>query len=444
MAASPAIIGFGITGQSVARYLLSKGQAPTVLDTRGARTEAVDFDLEYHWDCATWPERVLGQTSEVFVSPGLPPAHPLLQQAHEAQLPVYSDIDLFMRAVPGKVLGVTGTNGKSTVVSLIGHLLNAQGYRCKVGGNLGTPALDLLNEDADFYVLELSSFQLAHSGELPFARACILNISDDHLDYHGSAEAYCEAKQRVYAAAKHCVSNRDDPRTRPSSGRESITFGVGPGIAPLDLSLAKADGEDWIVQGEKMLHAASRLPVPGRHNAINCMAALAMVQPWFESDRLGEALMGFAGLPHRFALVAERNQVAFINDSKATNVGSTLAALGSLPADNQVVLIVGGDGKGARLDALLPAMRGRIHSLVALGKDGEQFRPLAAALERPFYDVAAMEAAVERAAAVAPSPGIVLLSPACASTDMFANFEARGEAFENAVASLALPAMSGD
>ena len=422
------VLGFGVTGQSVARYLTAHGANPIVLDSRAQQSVDPDWSqLQVHWGVEKWPSRMLRETERVIVSPGLPPHHPLVREAHDAGLLLQSDIDLFMSVVDQPVIGVTGTNGKSTVVTLVGHLLRTAGITCSVGGNLGVPALDLLNEESEITVLELSSFQLAHSCELRLASAALLNISDDHRDWHGDFDSYQQAKMRIYVNAKYSVG-------AAGSQLPMDAYISSAGSSASHWKVASFEGAPWIYHGEAPLLAVSELPISGAHNVENCLWALALVQPWIAPQQAAGLLKGFLGLPHRFATVAGPDGVCCINDSKATNVGATLAALEGFEPDMRLILIAGGDSKDADLTPLGEAMHGRVKLLLTLGKDSRRLNRIATDYDIAWREVQDMDHAVASALEVAAQGDTVLLSPACASLDMYANFMARGEHFSQLLA----------
>ncbi|MCY4565854.1 MAG: UDP-N-acetylmuramoyl-L-alanine--D-glutamate ligase [Gammaproteobacteria bacterium] len=347
---------------------------------------------------------------------------------------------LFFAPVREPVHAVTGTNGKSTVTSLVGHLLAGAGARPGVGGNLGLAALDAIGPDRDCYVLELSSFQLERTHTAPLKAATILNVSGDHLDWHGSMDCYAAAKQRIYEGAERAVSNRGDALTHPRCGRpdELITFG-GDEPEPGHWGIRVRRGQRSLACGGRALLETSRLPLAGRHNEQNVLAALAMVHGGdFRGDEaaLEAAVAGFSGLAHRCETVASLGAVTYVNDSKATNVGAALAALSGLgDPPGSVVLIAGGDGKSADFTQLGDAIAECARHLVVLGADGPAIER--AVRERvPVSGARDMDEAVRQAAAAARPGDTVLLSPACASFDMFENFEARGAAFRDAVVEL--------
>jgi len=449
-AARTVIIGLGITGFSCLRHLAGQ-RVLSVLDTRDVPPNAApaqrDFPaVDFHFGPAATRFDFAGVT-EVIVSPGVSLAHCLVRKALAAGAEVQSDIDLFCAAVAAQgaapVHAITGTNGKSTVTALTGHLLEALGRNPGVGGNLGEPALDLLATGRDSYVLELSSFQLERMREYPFAAATILNLSEDHLDRHGSMAAYVAAKQRIYRGVGRAVANRHDPLTLPNLPvGELVTFGLDAPAAGHWGIIGQA-GRRWLALGERALVAVDELPLAGLHNALNVLAALALVAPPGLADDAGHcaalaaAIRGFTGLAHRCQRVAEIAGVQYVNDSKATNVGATLAALAGLGAPDRrnVLLIAGGDGKGADFAPLAPAAERFVKRAILLGRDAPRLAAALAAVTA-VEQVADMPAAVAAAARVAEPGDTVLLAPACASLDMYRNFAARGEAFAEAVEAL--------
>ena len=438
-AAPVLLVGLGVTGLSCARYFSRLGQSVRVLDSRrqppglsglGELRESVDLRL------GSFDESALEGVAEVVVSPGVSLDEPLLVEARRRGLQLVGDIEIFARVVPAPVAAITGSNGKSTVTSLLAELARAAGLEVRAGANLGTPALDLLEGDVpDLYVLELSSFQLETTDSLAPRAACVLNISADHIDRHGSLEKYAAAKARILARAQCVVLNRDDPRVMAMwDGRTPcISFGLGtPGEG--EYGLVETPAGPVLARGGQQLLPASSLKLRGRHNCANALAALAMAEALqLAQDKVLPALAAFPGLPHRAEWVATRAGVEWINDSKGTNVGAAVAAITGM--DGPVVLIAGGDGKGADFAPLAEAARGRVRAAVLLGRD-------AVVLEQALAGVCAtarvdgIEQAVSAAAALAQPGDSVLLSPACASTDMYNDYRERGSRFAAAVREL--------
>lgn len=440
-----AIIGMGVTGYSCLRYLAGRDEL-LLLDTRddpphGAAARQDFPQARAAFGAAACREDLDG-VDRVIVSPGVTLDHPLVDRARAGGALVESDIDLFCQAARAPIYAVTGTNGKSTVTALAGHLLTQLGTNPGVGGNLGEPALDLLREPRDCYVLELSSFQLERMNRYPFRAATILNVSEDHLDRHGSLADYARSKQRIYAQAHRAVANRGDANTLPDVDvAELVTFGAdrpGPG----HWGVGTVNGAVCLLRGSETVMAVADLPLAGMHNALNVLAAFALVarDDTAVAD-LASAAATFRGLPHRCQPVAERGGVVYIDDSKATNVGAALAALEGLAADGvrrsapHIVLIAGGDGKGADFAPLADGVRRYVKAVVLLGRDAPRLQQAldgTASITR----VDDMEQAVAAARDAAQPGDVVLLSPACASLDMYANYAARGAAFAAAVEAL--------
>ena len=432
------VLGLGASGLAAVRHLVARGVPVAVADSRAAPPglEALAADhpgVPVH--TGGIPEALLHRAEMVVLSPGLSPAMPGLAAARARGAEIVGEVELFARAATAPVIAITGSNGKSTVTSLVGEMAAAAGVRAGVGGNLGTPALDLLTSpEPDLYVLELSSFQLETTRSLRPRAAAILNLSPDHLDRHGDWSAYTRAKGRILEQAAVQVLNRDDPAVmalaRPGAGL--VRFGAGP--APDgDWGLLPAAGGPWLARGAEPWLAAGELRLAGRHNLLNALAALALGSlAGFGREAMVAALRRFPGLPHRCQWVAERGGVRYYDDSKATNVGAALAAVEGLPGP--VVLIARGDGKGADFGPLAAAA-GRLRAAVLLGRDAPR---LATVLEGrvPVHRVADMGAAVATAARLARPGDQVLLAPACASWDMFRDYAERGAAFAAAVEGL--------
>ena len=411
------VFGLGRTGYSCIRHLAGRERLLAV-DTRCAppcgdavRSEYPDVEIIPPRD---W-RRILGEAGRIVVSPGIAMDHEIVASAQAAGIPATSDIELFLAAARAPVVGITGTNGKSTVATLAGQLFRAAGRNVGVGGNLGTPALDLLGDDVDGYVLELSSFQLERLDNPALAVAAVLNVSADHLDRYPDVAAYAAAKRRIYVGAERSVFNADDPHTRPARRAGSIALNGDPEW--------RVEDDALVIRGRRV--RADSLALQGRHNRFNALAAAAIVhQAGVDADV--DALAGFRGLPHRAYHVAEVAGVAYVDDSKATNVGACLAALdGFGTGDKNLVLIAGGDGKGASFEALAGPVRRHVSRLVLIA---ERIDAALGAVV-PTLRVAAMGDAVTVARAAAHPGDTVLLSPACASFDMYADFNERGEHF---------------
>ena len=433
------VLGLGITGMSCVRHLREMGVEVSVMDSRDAppmldicRTEHPDVEVR----TGRFDRGQLERAQAIVVSPGLM-GECIVEELIERNAPVTSDLDLFVAATTTPIVGITGTNGKSTVTAMAECALGGAGRLAVAGGNIGRPMLELLREDADLYVLELSSFQLALARTLHFEVATVLNISPDHIDRHGSYPAYARAKQHIYEDAGHCVFNRDDEPTWPSDAREAISFGLD---APAggDFGLVERDGVEWLARGNEALVPASRLALRGRHNVGNALAVLALGSAvGADAHAMIESLARFEGLSHRCELVARIGDVDYLNDSKATNVGACAAALRGVGSGvRNVLLIAGGQGKGADFSPLRDIVGSEVRTLLVIGEDAEQ-------LERSLGPVVAtlrchdLEDALARAHTLAEPGDTVLLSPACASFDMFDSFEHRGERFRALVLDLA-------
>ncbi len=432
------IVGLGATGLSCARFFDRAGEPFEIADNRSDPPGLAAFQ-------ARWPDvrislgafdgRRFARARRIVMSPGVSPHEPAIAAAAQAGVECIGDIELFARAADAPVIAITGSNGKSTVTTMVGALLEAAGYRVRVGGNLGPPALDLLADHAeapDFYVLELSSFQLETTFSLQPVAATVLNVSADHMDRYRSLAEYAAAKGRIHNGARTAVVNRDDPGAARLASRVADQVGFTAG-APTDddFGVIEHEGGLWLARGNVPLLDAERLPLAGGHNRANALAALALVHAvGADPAAVAPALADFEGLPHRTRLVAELDGVRWYDDSKGTNVGATTAALDGM--DRPVVLIAGGDAKDADFSPLRAAVERRARAVVLIGRDAPL---LAAALEgaAPIEHAADLDGAVARAAELARQGDAVLLSPACASFDMFRDYHERGDVFVAAV-----------
>lgn len=432
------IVGLGATGLAAARFLGQQGEAFEVVDSRSDPPGLATLQAEYpdvRVTLGPFDRRRFRAAQRLIVSPGVPANDPAIAAATAAGAECIGDIELFARAADAPVIAITGSNGKSTVTELVAALLGEAGLEAFAGGNLGPPALDLLRHSTtvpDFYVLELSSFQLETTYSLQPVAATVLNISADHLDRYSGMGAYAAAKARIFEGAECAIVNRDDPavaRMVPDSV-PVLGFTLGePGAT--DFGIRHHAGVAWLSEGERRLLRASELALPGRHNQANALAALALVTAaGVDAEAAAPALSRFAGLPHRMAWVGEAGGVRWYNDSKGTNVGATVAALAGLEAP--VVLIAGGEGKGADFSPLAEVVARRARAVVLLGRDAETIKAVIGD-RAPVTVVADMAAAVDCAAGWAQPGDCVVLSPACASFDLFSDYRARGEAFAAAV-----------
>lgn len=433
-----AVFGLGLTGVSCARHLRGRGAEVTVFDTR-AQPPGLDAVRELlppaALRCGAMDEDSLRGFDRIVVSPGLPLDHPSLVAARAAGSAIVGDIELFARAVTRPVVAITGSNGKSTVTTLTWRILEAAGHRVRAGANLGTPALDLLAPpEPDYYVLELSSFQLDLTDSLAPTVACLLNVTADHIDRHGSFANYLEAKARILRGARHAVLNADDPAVAALGSRAASVDWIAPdSVAPDAWRVASHAGERWLWRRAEPLMPVAELGIRGRHNEFNALAAIA-ITAHLGVDPVAQraALRAFTGLPHRCRLVANHAGVRWIDDSKGTNIGATVAAILGLLGARDGVLIAGGQGKGADFRELRDAVAGRVRVAVLIGEDAARIAAAIGDLVE-VHTAASLPDAV-RVAARCTHPGdTVLLSPACASLDMFSNYEERGRVFEAAV-----------
>jgi UDP-N-acetylmuramoylalanine--D-glutamate ligase len=438
------IVGLGMTGRSVARWWRQQGIAFTAFDTRQEMASDPAICAEMDPQSVTFGEvdpDFADDVTEMIVSPGVSLDHPLVARASARGCRIRGVIYLFMEAVQVPVIGITGSNGKSTVTALLGEMMNACDISASVGGNFGRPALDLLADGADYYVLELSSFQLERAEALGLEIATVLNISADHLDRYPSLKEYHRAKHRIFRGAKKIVANRDEPLTVPLISDEVRVRWCRLGEPDLgEFGLREVEGAQWLCQGWEPLVESAELTLPGRHNLQNVLVALAIgLELELPLSCLVAAAKAYRGLPHRCQFVAERNGVHFIDDSKGTNIGATLAALKGLSSDGKIWLILGGQGKGQDFSLLSQAVSDCCAGVIVIGEAAQDIAHHLSNVPS-LSQAATLKIAVDQAAAAAVPGQIVLLSPACASLDMFANYIDRGEQFQSAVAALGVAA----
>ena len=437
------VVGLGKSGMSLVRFLANRGVAFAVADTREQPPELETLRRDYpqvEVRCGELDVEFLCRADELYVSPGLALATPALQQAAARGVKLSGDIELFARNAKAPIIAISGSNAKSTVTTLVGEMAAAAGKRVAVGGNLGTPALDLLSDDVELYVMELSSFQLETTDQLNAEVATVLNVSEDHMDRYSGLPAYHLAKHRIFRGARQVVVNRQDALSRPllAENQPVWTFGLNtPDFKAF--GLREENGEKYLAFEFHNLMPVRELKIRGSHNQSNALAALALGHAvGLPMDAMLSSLRTFAGLAHRCQWVRERDGVNWYDDSKATNVGAALAAIEGLGADidGKLVLVAGGDGKGADFSALRAPVAAHCRAVVLLGRDAER---LAEALgdSVPLVRVKTLEEAVQQCAELAQPGDAVLLSPACASLDMFKNFEERGRLFAQAVGGLA-------
>ncbi|HTT05423.1 MAG TPA: UDP-N-acetylmuramoyl-L-alanine--D-glutamate ligase [Steroidobacteraceae bacterium] len=438
------VVGLGKTGVSVTRFLLSRGLAVAVTDSReqppglaalAALPEAHSGALTLH--TGGFDASLLAAADLLVLSPGVAARGAFFEAARARGLAMIGDIELFGAVARAPIAAITGTNGKSTVTTLLGLMAARAGRRVRVGGNLGEPALELLDERAELYVLELSSFQLESTRSLPLAAAAVLNVTPDHLDRYADLAAYAAAKARIFSDCRVAVVNLDDPlvAAMPAAAQRRLSFSLrAEAAADYTLLPHGADAAPWLAARGEPLLELGQLRLTGLHNAANALAALALAEA-LQLPRVDclAALREFPGLAHRMQWIADIRGVRYIDDSKGTNVGATLAAVSGLAS---VIVIAGGEGKGQDFAPLRAGFAGRVRCAVLIGRDARSLGAALAGVCECHY-AATLPAAVARAAALAAPGDTVLLSPACASLDMFRDYAERGEVFAQAVRGLA-------
>jgi len=432
-----AVLGLGLSGLATVRFLLKQGVKPTLMDTRlkisgldAIPAEKIDGIYLGELDANR-----LAKMDVILVSPGLDLSHPAIRFAAAQGTQLIGDVELFALSNQKPVLGITGSNGKSTVTTLATYMLAQSGIKALAAGNIGLPVLDALAEtDTEVFVLELSSFQLDTTYNLQLLAACNLNVTEDHLDRHGSMAAYAAAKQRIFQHAALAVFNADDalttPQHQPQHQQQQPQLALS--LTGSEYGVVEVKGERWLQVAGAPLLPVAEMSLVGKHNQFNALAAAALaLAAGATREGVAAALRSYQSLPHRCTLVANHQGVRFINDSKATNVGATLAAIAGLRSDitGKLILIAGGDGKGADFTELAAVLKAQVDVLITLGKDG----PAIAALVPGAIEVADLAAAVKVATGLAKTGDLVLLSPACASLDMFKNYEERGRLFAELV-----------
>ena len=433
------VVGLGKTGISCLRYLAKRGIPVSATDSRRTPPGLADLgDLANEFDLRLggFDLTLLDGASQVLMSPGLSLEEPIVRAARDRGIEVLGDVELFARNVRAPVIGVTGTNGKSTVTTLVARMAAAAGRTVLAGGNLGVAALDLLEQPApDLYVLELSSFQLETTSSLRLQAAVVLNVTADHMDRYPTIAAYAQAKSRIFARAATVVLNADDPLVAAMRRAENRTVTFSIERADADYSLLRTGSRTLLARQGVALLDTGRMKIAGLHNAANALAALALGDAvGLPVPKMLEALESFPGLAHRSQWIADAGGVRFIDDSKGTNVGATIAAVAGMPGP--LVMIAGGLGKGQDFAPLAHAFRGKVRHTVLIGTDAPA---LAAALKGvcTLETAPSMQEAVQAAVRAAQAGDTVLLSPACASFDMFRDYGHRGDEFAAAVRSLA-------
>lgn len=430
------VVGLGITGISIARYLRKLGIQFSVADSRDNppnSEELKQLSPTIQLSAGAFQGKDFENVTHLIVSPGISLQQPIIAQALERGAILLSDVDIFACATTAPIVAITGANGKSTVTTMVGDMGKAAGKITAVGGNLGTPVLDLLADDVELYVLELSSFQLERTHVLNAAAATVLNVTADHLDRHADMADYAAQKQKVFRGDGVMVLNADDAyvAAMQDSKRQQYFFSIQKNTG---FHIARRDGVEWLVNEQTDFMPCADLPLEGRHNQANALAALALgTAVGLDAEVMCTALRNFVGLDHRMQKVAVKNGVSWVNDSKATNIGACIAALEGY--DEKVILIAGGDGKGADMNELRPVAQQKTKSVVVMGKDADL---ISAALKGcvPLFSASSMIEAVNISAGLAKAGDTVLLSPACASLDQYKNYQDRGNQFAAAVMAL--------
>lgn len=436
------IVGLGQTGLSCAQFLAERALSVAVMDTREQPPALSTLQQDYPQvliKTGGLDQDWLMQADMIVLSPGVDPRLPEIQAAAAADIEIVGDIELFARYAQAPVVAVTGSNGKSTVTTLVSLMAQLAGKEVLTGGNLGTPALDLLSEAVpDFYILELSSFQLETVRSLNAFTSVVLNVSPDHMDRYDSVEQYQQAKRKVFAGDGVMVINRDDPVVSAMAEQSRIQIGFSMQQSEgVDFGLLQHQGETWLAEGSEPLLAVNQLKIAGNHNLANALAALALGSAMaLPMTAMLSALQEFKGLPHRCRLVRVLNDVRWFNDSKATNVGACIAAIAGLADSGPIVLIAGGVGKDQDFSELSNSLKQAVRAVVLIGEDADHIAAVVpAAVSKARAE--SMTDAVRQAQQLAQAGDNVLLSPACASFDMFSGYAERGEKFEQAVRGLA-------
>lgn len=443
------VLGLGDTGLSALRWLHRQGARLSVADTRETPPGVATLQAELpsvKLYTGVFTEAVFNDAEIIVISPGVPMAEPMVQDAIKRGVPVVGDVELFAQYKPAsaKVIAITGANGKSTVTTLVGEMCKAAGLKTVVAGNIGLPVLDTLNGDTpDVYVLELSSFQLETTSSLNADAATVLNISEDHMDRYDGLDDYAQAKARVFFGKGVQVLNRQDDWSMGMAlqGRVFVTFGLDEAANDSDFGLVTQAEDTQLMRGQKSLLATSEMKIAGLHNAANALAAMALCEAiGVPQAAMIKALREYKGLPHRVEWVANISNVAFYDDSKGTNVGATYAALQGLVGPNdtkKIVLIAGGDGKGQDFSPLADIVAKNARAVVLIGRDAPQIETALSGAKVNLIKAESLEMAVKTAFGLAKAGDAVLLSPACASFDMFRNYVHRAEVFVESVKALA-------
>lgn len=436
------VMGLGSTGQSFIRYFDRLGLNFSVVDSRESPPNVKEINRAYpsmNLYLGKTHSNLLGSADEIYLTPGVSLDDPFLSEAKNNSVKMINDIDLFVSLANAPIILITGSNGKSTVTELVGLMARENNINVQVGGNIGRPALDTISENCELYILELSSFQLEMCSNLSSSIACILNITEDHLDRHGSIENYKKIKQKIYKNCKVCIFNREDISTYPVGNKikSLISFGLDEAVGQ-DYGLVVKNNETFVSKGKQIITNIKTFSPKGDYNLLNALSAITIAEAaGMNHESIISALQKFKGLPHRCEEVVKTSNVTFYNDSKATNTGATIAAIERLTKNfpGKLIILIGGKSNQDDFSKLFSLLEKINHQLILFGESVEKIVSYSKNPENYIY-VESMQSAVEISYSISNSGDIVLLSPACSSLDMFLNFEERGDSFKKIVLEL--------
>ena len=435
------IVGLGKTGLSCFRYLSNQGLNVAITDSREEPPELLELKAEFESASVYLGqinEQVLLASDQIILSPGVSLDNKSIKLSIENNIPVFGDIELFCQKAQAPIIAVSGSNGKSTVTTIVAEMTRLAGLKTYVGGNIGIPALDLLSDSTpDLYVLELSSFQLETTYSLNAHASVVLNVSPDHMDRYSSLKDYVNTKKRIYSGQGLMVLNKDEEYIHSiiDSKRDTIYFSLGAPEGE-NFGLINHNNEVWLSQGNEKIINKNQLKIKGEHNISNALAAMALAGAVnVPTNIMADVLKNFTGLEHRCQLVREIDNVSWYNDSKATNVGACIASITGLCELGNIILIAGGDSKGADLSGLNPIVKKYIKRVFLFGIDANKLADVMGSdVDKEFVNN--MNEAVKGASKIADPDDIVLLAPACSSLDMYKNYQQRGDAFISAIDAL--------
>ena len=435
------IVGLGKTGLSCFRYLSNQGLNVAITDSREEPPELLELRAEFESASVYLGqinEQVLLASDQIILSPGVSLDNKSIKLSIENNIPVFGDIELFCQKAQAPIIAVSGSNGKSTVTTIVAEMTRLAGLKTYVGGNIGIPALDLLSDSSpDLYVLELSSFQLETTYSLNAHASVVLNVSPDHMDRYSSLKDYVNTKKRIYSGQGLMVLNKDEEYIHSimDSKRDTIYFSLGAPEGE-NFGLINHNNEVWLSQGNEKIINKNQLKIKGEHNISNALAAMALAGAVnVPTNIMADVLKNFTGLEHRCQLVREIDNVSWYNDSKATNVGACIASITGLCELGNIILIAGGDSKGADLSGLNPIVKKYIKRVFLFGVDANKLADVMGSdVDKEFVNN--MNEAVKGASKIADPDDIVLLAPACSSLDMYKNYQQRGDAFISAIDAL--------